>query len=147
MSRVSFLNNPLFLGFDRFERLVDHLSRTHDDTYPPYNIEQVGECGLRITIALAGFAKENIKVTLEDKKLVIRGKQIEQHNKVYIYKGIATRQFTKTFVLADEIKIVNAEFYNGMLYINLINMKEPEDVTEIPIESHNPLPAEKLISG
>lgn len=135
MSRVSLFNSPLVLGFDRFERLVDTLSKAQDDSYPPYNIEQIGESGFRITIALAGFSKQDIEISIEDNQLTIRGKQEDVPDRKYIYRGLATRQFIKTFILADGVEVQNAEFDNGLLHINLLRIKPIKNVRTIEIST------------
>lgn len=135
MERLSLFNSPLFLGFDHFERLVDTLAKGQEDSYPPYNIEQVGECGFRITLALAGFRKENVNISLEDNQLTIRGRQEPDPNAVYIYRGIATRQFIRSFVLADGVEVKNAEFDNGLLHINLFRVRNEKSVRNIEIDS------------
>ena len=142
MDRISLFSSPLFLGFDHFERLVDSLSKAQDDAYPPYNIEQIGEQGFRITLALAGFKKENINITVENNQLTIRGKQEQNPQAVYIFRGIATRQFIKTFVLADGIEVKNAEFDNGLLHVNLMRIRNRGSVKTIDISSpsENSLP-------
>ena len=105
MDRFSSLfNSPLFLGFDRFERLVDTISKVQD-SYPPYNIEQIGEHGFRITLALAGFHRKDISISLENNQLTIKGQQKQESEAIYIYHGIANRQFIKSFVLADGVEV------------------------------------------
>ena len=140
MDRLSLFNSPLFLGFDHFERLVDTLAKGQEDSYPPYNIEQVGECGFRITLALAGFRKENVNISLEDNQLTIRGRQEPDPNAVYIYRGIATRQFIRSFVLADGVEVKNAEFDNGLLHINLFRVRNEKSVRNIAIDSVSDIP-------
>ena len=134
MDRISSLfSSPLFLGFDHFERLVDTISKAQDN-YPPYNIEQVGQYGFRITLALAGFDRKNINISVENNQLTIRGHQESDPEAVYIYRGIATRQFIKTFVLADGVEVKNAEFVNGLLHINLLRIHNEKDVRTIEID-------------
>ncbi|MDR1551677.1 MAG: Hsp20 family protein [Holosporaceae bacterium] len=133
--RVSLFSSPLFLGFDHFERLVDSISKAQDNSYPPYNIEQIGEHGFRITLALAGFQKENIRISVESNQLTIRGKQEANPNAVYIYRGIATRQFVKTFVLADGMEVKSADFDNGLLHVNLLRITNSGNVRVIEINS------------
>lgn len=134
MERISTVfSNPMFLGFDHFERLIDTLSKVQEDSYPPYNIEQIGERGFRITLALAGFKKNSIKISLEDNQLTIRGKQEIEPNTVYIYRGIATRQFSKTFVLADGMEVKGADFVDGLLHINLFRIPSKNPVRTIEI--------------
>lgn len=137
MDRLSSLfSSPLFLGFDHFERLVDTISKVQDN-YPPYNIEQVGQYGFRITLALAGFDRKDISISLENNQLTIRGHQDNDPDTVYIYRGIATRQFIKTFVLADGVEVKNAEFTNGLLHINLFRIHNEKDVRTIEIDEPN----------
>ncbi|GHT91580.1 hypothetical protein FACS1894122_04250 [Alphaproteobacteria bacterium] len=135
MDRLSFFSSPLFLGFDHFERLVDSMSKAQDDSYPPYNIEQIGEYGFRITLALAGFRKDNIAISQENNQMTIRGKQEADPKAKYLYRGIATRQFIRTFVLADGVEIKNAEFDNGLLHINLLRMRNESMIKNIKITS------------
>jgi HSP20 family molecular chaperone IbpA len=135
--RVSLFSSPLFLGFEHFERLIDSLSKAQDDSYPPYNIEQIGEHGFRITLALAGFRKDSIQISVENNQLTIRGKQEANSKSVYIYRGIATRQFIKTFVLADGVEVKDADFNDGLLHINLLRMNNHSSVRMIEINSPN----------
>ncbi len=134
MDRLSSLfSSPLFLGFDRFERLVDSMSKAQD-SYPPYNIEQIGEYGFRITLALAGFQRRDINISLENNQLTIKGKQTNNPDSIFIYRGIATRQFVKTFILADGVEVKNAEFINGLLHINLVRFHDESEVRTIEID-------------
>jgi HSP20 family molecular chaperone IbpA len=119
MSRLSLFNSPLLLGFDQFERALDRVTKTTADGYPPYNVEQVGEDALRLTLAVAGFKPDELSVQLEDNQLVIRGKQTEEADRVYLHRGIAARQFQRSFVLADGIEVVGAGLDNGLLNIEL----------------------------
>lgn len=119
MSRMSVFNSPLLLGFDHFERALDRISKTTSDGYPPYNIEQTGKDGLRITLAVAGFASEDLSVQIEDNQLVIRGRQSDEDDRIYLHRGIAARQFQRTFVLAEGIEVVSADLDNGLLHIEL----------------------------
>ncbi len=134
MDRLSSLfNSPLFLGFEHFEHLIDSISKVQDN-YPPYNIEQIGEYGFRITLALAGFQRKNISISLEDNQLTIKGRQEINPKAVFIYRGIATRQFIKTFILADGVEVKNAEFLDGLLHINLSRPHNEGKVRTIEIE-------------
>src|ERR1700759_4185912 len=108
MSRLSLFTSPLLLGFDHFERALDRVSKGSTDGYPPYNIEQLGEDRLRITLAVAGFKMSDLSVQIEDNQLVIRGKQTEEPQRIYLHRGIATRQFQRSFVLADGITVDGA---------------------------------------
>ncbi|MDR2067517.1 MAG: Hsp20 family protein [Holosporaceae bacterium] len=147
MDRLSLFSSPLFLGFDHFERLVDSLSKAQEDSYPPYNIEQIGECGFRITLALAGFKKENIKISQENNQLTIKGKQETDPNAVYVYRGIASRQFAKTFVLADGVEVKSADFDNGLLHLNLLRKRNEGNVRTIEIDSPMSITESKQIES
>jgi len=129
MSRYSAFNSPLLLGFDRFEQLLDQVSKAGSEGYPPYNIEQIGENHLRITLAVAGFSMDNLSVTEEDNQLVIRGRitDAQDAGRVFLHRGIATRQFQRSFVLAEGIEASDAALDNGLLHIDLIReVPEPE---------------------
>ena len=119
MTRLSLFNSPLLLGFDELERALDRSAKTSSDGYPPYNIEQIGESGLRITLAVAGFAEGDLAVSVEDRQLVIRGKQQDDGARVYLHRGIAARQFQRAFVLAEGIEVTGASLDNGLLHIDL----------------------------
>jgi HSP20 family molecular chaperone IbpA len=119
MTRLSLFNSPLLLGFDQFERTLDRISKASAEGYPPYNIERVGEDGLRITLAVAGFRMEDLTVQVEDDQLVVRGKQDDDPNRIYLHRGIAARQFQRSFVLAQGIEVAGAEIDNGLLHVDL----------------------------
>lgn len=131
----SVFSSPLMLGFDHFERILDRLSKAPSESYPPYNIEQVGSHGFRITLALAGFESRNLEVELEDNQLTIKGnKSEEDESRNYIYRGIANRQFIKTFILAEGIKVLGAEFKAGLLHINLVRPQSSSNAQRISIK-------------
>ncbi len=139
MSRYSAFNNPLVLGFDHFERLVDRVSKTSAEGYPPYNIEQLGENHLRITLAVAGFSMEELSVSTEDNQLVIRGRTNEDdRQRVYLHRGIASRQFQRAFVLADGIEVAGANLANGLLHVDLIRHVPEPEVRTIRIQTGEP---------
>jgi HSP20 family molecular chaperone IbpA len=119
MSRLSLFNSPFLLGFDDLERALDRVSKSSSDGYPPYNIERVGENDIRITLAVAGFARDQLSVSIEDTQLVIRGRQIDDPDREFLHRGIAARQFQRSFVLAEGIEIVGAELDNGLLHVNV----------------------------
>jgi HSP20 family molecular chaperone IbpA len=126
----------LLLGFDHIERLLDRVNKTAAEGYPPYNIEQTGEHRLRITLAVAGFSDEDLSVSVEDNQLVIRGKQQEeQAGRVFVHRGIAARQFTRSFVLAEGIEVKGAEIVNGLLNVDLERPVPQPKVTQIEIKS------------
>jgi HSP20 family molecular chaperone IbpA len=120
MSRLSLFNSPLVLGFDHFERVLDRVSRSAADGYPPYNVEQTGANQLRITLAVAGFTLDELTVGVEDNELVVRGKQVDDENRVYLHRGIAARQFQRRFVLAEGIEVTGAALANGLLSVELV---------------------------
>ncbi|CAN5248287.1 Hsp20 family protein [soil metagenome] len=129
MTRVSLFSSPFLLGFDDFERLVDRTAKNAAEGYPPYNIERFqrdeGEPErLRITLALAGFGREHLEITVEDNQLSIRGCLREEDRKAYLHRGIATRQFQRIFVLADGMEVKTATLDNGLLSIDL-ERREP----------------------
>ncbi|HSK38133.1 MAG TPA: Hsp20 family protein [Arenibaculum sp.] len=127
-TRLSLFNSPLLLGFDQFERTLDRIAKSSAEGYPPYNIEQVGEDGLRITLAVAGFTTEDLSVQVEDNQLVIRGRQTDDKDRVYLHRGIAARQFQRSFVLAEGIEVVAANLDNGLLNVDL---KRPIPATKV----------------
>lgn len=124
MSRFSGFNGPHMLGFDHLERLVDSVAKASADGYPPYNIEQIGDSGIRITLAIAGFRREDLDVQTEDNQLLVRGQQpAEDEGQVFLHRGIAGRQFKRRFVLAEGIEVVNANLEHGLLHIDLTRPK------------------------
>jgi HSP20 family molecular chaperone IbpA len=129
MSKLSFGTHPYLLGFDELERLVERTARTGNDGYPPYNIEQTGASGFRITLAVAGFGEEDLSITLEDRQLVVRGKSRDEGERVWLHRGIAARQFQRAFVLADGVEVKGAALENGLLHIDL-NRSAPENVVQ-----------------
>ena len=133
MSRLSLFNSPLLLGFDHFERALDRVSKASAEGYPPYNVEQVTEDGLRITLAVAGFAAEELSIQIEDNQLVIRGKQADQPDRVYLHRGIAARQFQRSFVLADRVEVNAASLERGLLQIDLVRRRPEASVQTIRI--------------
>lgn len=134
MARISMFNSPLLLGFDHFERALDRVQKAQSDGYPPYNIEQTSESGLRITLAVAGFTMDDLEIHLENNQLVVRGRQAEEDGKVYLHRGIAARQFQRTFVLAEGIEVDSAELDNGLLHIDLQRPLPETTVKTIPIK-------------
>jgi HSP20 family molecular chaperone IbpA len=127
MTRYTAFNSPLMLGFDHLERLVDSVAKSSADGYPPYNIEQLGENSIRITLAVAGFARRDLDVQLEDNQLLIRGRQPdEQEDRVFLHRGIAGRQFQRRFVLAEGLEVTAANMENGLLHIDLVR---PQPIT------------------
>ncbi len=120
MTKLTLGSHPFLLGFDQLERLVERTAKSGNDGYPPYNIEQRGENAYRITLAVAGFAEADLSITVEDKQLVVRGKQGEDDgDRVFLHRGIAARQFQRSFVLADGVEVAGASMEHGLLHIDL----------------------------
>lgn len=135
MTRLSVFNSPLLLGFDHFERVLDRISKTSAEGYPPYNIEQIGENGLRITLAVAGFSMDDLSVAVEDNQLIIRGRHNEDEGaRIFLHRGIAARQFQRAFVLAEGIEVKGAAVDNGLLHIDLERPAPASRVKTIKIE-------------
>ena len=124
--------SPFFVGFDEFERLMDRVAKTSSDGYPPYNVEKRPSANgggerLRITLAVAGFSAEELELTLEENELVIAGRQQDDPQREFLHRGIAARQFRRTFVLADGMEVVSASLEDGLLLIDLMR-PEPQRV-------------------
>eukprot|EP00439_Symbiodinium_sp_Y106_P088467 s1_g1003.t1 len=139
MTRLARFDSPFLLGFDQVERLLDRVARNGADGYPPYNVEEVqtdkgGQ--LKITLAVAGFAADDLSVTLESNQLVIRGGQTDDEDRNFLHRGIAARQFQRSFVLAEGIEILGADLENGLLTISLEQQAPEEIVQQIEIKTH-----------
>jgi HSP20 family molecular chaperone IbpA len=135
MSRLPVFDSPLLLGFDHFERVLDRVAKSSAEGYPPYNIEQINEEALRITLAVAGFSMDDLEVTTEDNQLVIRGRNSdEEDEKIYLHRGIAARQFQRSFVLAEGIEVISAGLEDGLLHIDLARPIPEPEVRKIKIE-------------
>ena len=143
MTRMGMLSNPLLLGFEEIERLIDRAGKGSDGGYPPYNIERLRDASgdvseiLRITLAVAGFSQDQLEITLEDNQLTIRGQQKDDKDHDYLYRGIAARQFQRTFVLADGIEVKTADLDNGILAIDLVRLEPDKLVRRIEIGSRS----------
>ena len=134
MSRQSPFGHPFLLGFDEIEQALDRVSKAASDGYPPYNIERVARTEreperLRITLAVAGFTRDQLDVTVEESQLIIRGRQQDHQEHQYLHRGIAARQFQRTFVLADGMEVLGADLKNGLLSIDLAR-PEPERIVK-----------------
>jgi len=145
MSRVPSLNSPFLLGFDDIERALDRVTRSGSDGYPPYNIERLPKSDsaperLRITLAVAGFTQDQLDITLEERQLMIRGRQQEDKERDYLYRGIAARQFQRTFVLADGIEVRSADLANGLLMVDLVRHEPQRMVRTIAIGGGTKMP-------
>lgn len=138
MSRLPPLSSPLLLGFEEIERVLDRVGKAAEG-YPPYNIERVPNDGngperLRITLAIAGFTRDQLDVTVEENQLIIRGRQQDDKARHYIHRGIAARQFQRTFVLADGIEVSGADLKNGLLSIDLVRPESEHIIKSISIK-------------
>jgi HSP20 family molecular chaperone IbpA len=129
MTKVTFASHPYLLGFEQLDRLVERTAKSGSDGYPPYNIEQTSDASWRITLAVAGFAESDLAITLEANQLVIRGRQAEDEpaGRIYLHRGIAARQFQRSFVLAEGVEVSGAALENGLLHVDL-HRAEPETV-------------------
>ncbi len=136
-TRLSLFDSPLFLGFDDFEKTIDRLRKNGADGYPPYNIEQIADSGLRITLAVAGFSMDDLDVEIDQNQLCIRGKQKDDKERIYLHRGIAARQFQRNFVLADGIEVTGADLDNGLLHINLERIIPESNAVKIKINQKN----------
>jgi len=134
MARLSLFNSPFLLGFDEFEQTIDRIAKASNDGYPPYNIEQTGPNTLRITLAVAGFTMDDLVVTVEGRQLIVKGRQTDDDNRVYLHRGIAARQFQRTFMLAEGIDVDGASLDNGLLNIDLERPAVEEPVRTVKIK-------------
>ena len=134
MSRVPLFSSPLLLGFDQLERTLERLAKNAEG-YPPYNIERIGENGLRITLAVAGFTFGDLVIELIENQLSVRGKQTDDTDRVYLHRGIAARQFQRAFMLADGIEVTGARLDNGLLAIDLVRPHAEPRIRTIRIDS------------
>jgi HSP20 family molecular chaperone IbpA len=137
MNRSVYFNSPFLLGFDHLERLLERTAKAATDGYPPYNIEELSDDRLRITLAVAGFSRDELNITIEENQLVIRGKQVDNDEKVFLHRGIAARQFQRAFVLAEGIEVASASLQNGLLVVELKRRKLEPQVRTIEIRGEN----------
>jgi HSP20 family molecular chaperone IbpA len=130
MTKLALGTHPFLLGFEQLERLVERTAKTGNDGYPPYNIEQTSANSYRITLAVAGFSEDDLSITVEDSALVIRGRQADDSDgRVFLHRGIAARQFQRSFVLADGVDVGEAVMENGLLHVDLTRA-EPERIVQ-----------------
>lgn len=140
MTRPSPFGHPFLLGFDEIEQALDRVSKAANDGYPPYNIERVPRSGeepelLRITLAVAGFTRDQLDVALEENQLVVRGRQVDDKARQFLHRGIAARQFQRAFLLADGMEVLGADLSNGLLSIDLVRPEPERIVRKIAIVS------------
>jgi HSP20 family molecular chaperone IbpA len=123
MTKLTFGSHPFLLGFEQLERLVERTAKTASEGYPPFNIEATSESTYRITLAVAGFRDEDLAITVEDRQLVVRGRQSDDPGeRVFLHRGIAARAFQRSFVLADGVEVAGADLDHGLLHIDLRRM-------------------------
>lgn len=136
MTKLHLGAHPFLLGFDELERLVERTVKTGNDVYPPYNIEQTSETSFRITLAVAGFEESDLSITLEDRQLVVRGRQTDDsQGRVFLHRGIAARQFQRSFVLAEGVEVGDAKMENGLLHVDLTKSVPDSIVQTIKIKN------------
>ena len=135
MNKITTFGSPYLLGFEHLERLLERSARAGADSYPPCNIEALSDGGIRITLAVAGFAQSDLSVTEEDRQLVVKGRQMETEGKTFLHRGIAARQFLRSFVLADGIEVFAAALENGLLKIDLVRKTIQPAVRTVEIKT------------
>ena len=130
MTKLTLGSHPYLLGFEQLERLLERTAKSGNEGYPPFNIEQTSDWSYRITLAVAGFAEQDLAITVEDRQLVIRGRQKEDdEGRVFLHRGIAARQFQRSFVLAEGVEVGDAIMENGLLHVDLTRV-QPETVVQ-----------------
>ncbi len=135
MTKMTLASYPHMLGFEQLERVLERTAKTGNEGYPPFNIEQTSDFSYRITLAVAGFAEDDLAITVEDRQLVIRGRQSEDSDThVFLHRGIAARQFQRSFVLADGVDVGEAQMENGLLHVDLTRAKPERVVQTIKIK-------------
>jgi HSP20 family molecular chaperone IbpA len=130
-----FFNSPFLLGFENLEKLLERTARNAGEGYPPYNIETAPDGAIAITLAVAGFSKEELSVTVEEHQLVVRGRQQDAEDKTFLHRGIAARQFLRAFVLAEGIEVKSAALQNGLLKIDLVRPPIQPGVRVVDIQN------------
>jgi len=139
MTKLSFGAHPFLLGFEQLERLVERTAKTAAEGYPPFNIEAASENEYRITLAVAGFRDDDLAITVEDRQLVIRGRQAEDvTDRVFLHRGIAARAFQRSFVLAEGVEVAGAALEHGLLHIDLRRSLPETVVQTVPIRTSRP---------
>ena len=130
MTKLALGSHPFLLGFEQLERLVERTAKSDAGGYPPYNIEQTSDTSYRVTLAVAGFGEDDLSITLENAQLVIRGRQEDEPDgRIFLHRGIAARQFTRNFVLADGVEVSGATLENGLLHVDL-ERQELENIVQ-----------------
>tara|TARA_B100000678_G_C17993109_1_gene415740 strand:+ start:270 stop:689 length:420 start_codon:yes stop_codon:yes gene_type:complete len=136
MAKLSFGAYPHMLGFEQLEQLLERTAKSSNEGYPPFNIEQTSDRSFRITLAVAGFSEGDLSITLENRQLVIQGKKTQENGtRIFLHRGIATRQFQRSFVLADGVKVTQAFMENGLLHIDLAQNIPANVIQKIEIKN------------
>lgn len=135
MPRTSWVDSPFLLGFDRLQELAERAANGATDGYPPYNIETRGDGRLRVTLAVAGFAPEELTAELHDRQLVVSGEKADGEDRAFLHRGIAARRFRRSFLLADGFEVEGARLENGLLHIDVLRRERTPDVKRIAIQS------------
>ncbi len=134
MTKLTLGSHPFLLGFEQLERLVERTAKADGNGYPPFNIEQTSETGYRITLAVAGFSEGDLTITVEDRELVVRGRQTDDtEGRVFLHRGIARRQFQRSFVMAEGVEVTGASMENGLLHVDLNRAVPERRVQQVPI--------------
>jgi HSP20 family molecular chaperone IbpA len=135
MTKMALGTHPFLLGFEQLERLVERTAKSENEGYPPYNIEQTSRNSYRITLAVAGFTENDLAITVEDSALVIRGRQTEDsEGRIFLHRGIAARQFQRSFVLAEGVDVGEAAMENGLLHVDLTRAEPKRVIQTISIK-------------
>ncbi|ANC55023.1 heat-shock protein Hsp20 [Brevundimonas sp. GW460-12-10-14-LB2] len=136
-TRTLLFDSPFLLGFDHTRALIDRAAKAAAESYPPYNVEQIGDAGVRISLAVAGFAPDELAITLDGRQLTIAGKRDDagRGEQAFLHRGIAARGFVRNFVLADGLEVEGARLEHGLLHVDLIRPKAERQVRRIPITS------------
>ncbi|WP_269219874.1 Hsp20 family protein [Brevundimonas vesicularis] len=136
-TRTLLFDSPFLLGFDHTRALIDRAAKAAAESYPPYNVEQIGDAGVRISLAVAGFAPEELAITLDGRQLTIAGKRDDagRGEQAFLHRGIAARGFVRNFVLADGLEVEGARLEHGLLHVDLIRPEAERQVRRIPITS------------
>ena len=138
MNRSVLFDSPYLLGFEHTRSLIERAAKAAAESYPPYNVEDRGDGGIRITQAVAGFSPEQLEVTVEDRQLTVAGRRDDQSGRAedaYLHRGIAARGFIRSFVLADGMVVDGATLEHGLLHIDLARPEPERRLVKVPIRT------------
>lgn len=136
MTRAVLFDSPFLLGFEHTRLLIERAAKAASESYPPYNVEELDDDRVRITLAVAGFSPDQLSVSLEQRQLIVQGKResaAPPEDKAYLHRGIAARAFTRAFVLADGMEVQGATLEHGLLHVDVVRPPEEAPVKQIPI--------------